>query len=35
MRMAAEFAKGFYHRADVLYTADWYDPVQVCELRNT
>jgi hypothetical protein len=33
-RMAAEFAKGFYHRADVICTADYYDPHQVCELRN-
>jgi hypothetical protein len=35
--MAKAFADdrhNFYNRADVIMTADWYDPVQICELVN-
>ena len=31
-RMAEAFSSGRYQRADVLMTADYYDPVQLCEL---
>lgn len=31
-RMADAFATGKYHRADVLMSADYYDPVMLCEL---
>ena len=34
IRMAKEFATGRYKRGDVIMTADYYDPVQVCELTR-
>lgn len=33
-RMAGAFATGNYHRADVLISADYYDPEMVCELTR-
>ena len=38
MSMAKAFAAdrhNFLNRADVLFCADYYDPVQVCELRRS
>lgn len=32
LAMAKEFATGLYNRADVLMTADYYEPMQICEL---
>lgn len=32
MRMAKEFARGGYKRADVIFWADYYDPERLCEL---
>lgn len=32
MRMAAAFADHKYKRADVVMTAEYYGPVQLCEL---
>lgn len=33
--MAAAFSKDqFANRADVIMTADYYDPIQLCELRR-
>ena len=32
MRMARAFAEHGYKRADVIMTADYYDPVHICEL---
>lgn len=34
-RMADAFATGKYKRADVLMSADYYDPVMLCELVRT
>ncbi|KKM97453.1 hypothetical protein LCGC14_1167770 [marine sediment metagenome] len=33
-RMAAAFVEHRYQRGDVLMWADYYDPVQLCELVN-
>ena len=32
MRMAAAFDYHLYKRADVIMTADYYEPIQLCEL---
>jgi hypothetical protein len=32
LRMSREFAKRDYQRGDVIMTADYYDPVVLCEL---
>lgn len=33
-RLAAEFAKGFYKRGDVIMVPEvgWYEPVMICEI---
>ena len=32
MRVATEFATDRYKRGDVIMTADYYEPIQICEL---
>ena len=34
VRLAREFARGNYKRGDVLVTADYYDPMAICEIKK-